>query len=620
MIFKFSELIKRLGPKWVLWRLVYSLKLCTGLLKRATPIKPWGDIPTPGIKGNFFSKSMAVDIAISAADAIRSGRFPFFFHHSFDMGFPPDWFSNPFEGESFDNLKTTHWSKISDFGQSDIKCIWELSRFAWVYPLLQAFQVSGDGAYCEAFWKLVENWAGLNPPNAGVHWKCGQEITVRMFALVTGYFGFQNAEPSTPKRKHLFSRILHESAQRIEANIGYALQQHNNHGVSEAAGLFTAGILFNNANWIQKGAQHLEDQINELVYNDGSFSQHSVNYHRVMLHACLWAIQLGRANGFEFSDSFMERIREAGKWLLTLYDPQTGRMPNLGANDGALVLPYSTCEYFDFRPTIQAVGSVIDGQKWLPSGEWNYLAECLGAKAKAQNLVSRDQEAESRIDNTQVRYFSDGGYAVFSRGTTKLIFRCPKQFRHRPAQCDLLHVDLWYNGVNLLRDAGTYSYNCEEPWQSYFKSTMAHNTIQFDEHDQMPKISRFLYGKWPTLNVQFDDRASYVTAGFTDWKGCLHQRNIKLEGKMLEVKDRISCFKEKAVLRWRLAPELRWALVDDTCIANSVSLDVKASSISSIRLTDGWESLYYWEKTRVPVLEIAVGPNCKEVVTHFHLN
>ncbi|WP_419662658.1 uncharacterized protein Dvar_31250 [Desulfosarcina variabilis str. Montpellier] len=94
----------------------------------------------------------------------------------------------------------------------------------------------------------------------------------------------------------------------------------------------------------------------------------------VMLHACLWAVQLGRANGVEFSAAFIERIRKAGEWLTSLYDTSTGHMPNLGSNDGALILPYSVCDYIDYRPTIQATGAVVDNQRWLPPGEWDDMA------------------------------------------------------------------------------------------------------------------------------------------------------------------------------------------------------------------------------------------------------
>ena len=88
-------------------------------------------------------------------------------------------------------------------------------------------------------------------------------------------------------------------------------------------------------------------------------------------------------------------------------------MPNLGANDGALILPVSQCGYADYRPTIQAVGAITDHCHWLPRGKWDDLALWLGAKTKEQQPVSSKQKAESGIEDTRFRHFSDGGYAVF---------------------------------------------------------------------------------------------------------------------------------------------------------------------------------------------------------------
>ena len=68
------------------------------------------------------------------------------------------------------------------------------------------------------------------------------------------------------------------------------------------------------------------------------------------------------------------------------------------------------------------------------------------------------------------------------------------QFRFRPSQSDALHVDLWVNGKNLLKDGGTFSYN--STMTDWFMSTAAHNTIEFDKRNQMPHISRFLFGDW----------------------------------------------------------------------------------------------------------------------------
>lgn len=635
MIPKAFNIIRLLGPSWAAKRTLYAIKRKIRWFEIQNPCGDWSR-RAPEIKGQFFAASkkyFASSVSIrNNAESVNYGLFRFFCHKTVQCQFPPDWFGNPFNGSNpnSETLQHCHWSKITDFGQGDIKCIWELSRFSWVFLLVRAYQEDPNEIYSDLFWQLIDDWADHNPPNTGVHWKCGQEIAVRMIALVVGYFSFRDTVAATHSRKNLLAKIIFESARRIEANIGYALNQQNNHGTSEAAGLFTAGVVFGRVNWIKKGSKLLEDQVQKLVYEDGSFSQHSANYHRVMLHACLWAIQLGRANGLDFSEEFIMKVRKAGNWLLALYDPQSGCMPNLGSNDGALILPYSSCDYKDFRPTIQAMGAVIDGKRWLPAGEWDDLALWLvpgfgggdNAKTKVQVEAMSSYAVSSTLhaNKLQLNVLHHGGYAVFNHKNTKLIFRCPVRFYHRPAQCDLLHVDLWKGGINVLRDAGTYSYNCKQPWQDYFKSVAAHNTVQFDDHDQMPKISRFLYGKWPRLNAKVSGKGPepYAEAVFTDWKGCRHKRRVEMAGDTIRVTDTISGYSKTAVLRWRLAPGFDWYLSGTICSGGPCHIHLRTDNgFRSLKITKGWESIYYRHKSPIPVLELIVIPPCNEIVTEI---
>lgn len=613
---KYLDIVKLLGPAWVAWRLLYALRQRLGVIKRNTPILEWEDIPAPEITWKFFAVEVKNEAVGTLAEEILQGRFTYFFHHHSPLKTKLNWFSNPFEDSSSTHpaLSQAHWTKIPDFGNGDIKCIWELSRFAWVYPLVHAYQTTANEEYCESFWSLLEDWAGHNPPNRGVHWKCGQEIAVRMFALTTAYFAFRSSATSFPSRHLLLRRILYASARRIEANIDYALSQKNNHGISEATGLFTAGVLLQNRAWLEKGRKLLESQAQELVYVDGSFSQHSSNYHRVMLHACLWAICIGRANGIEFSSNFKKKMRLAGNWLMALVDPVSGKMPNLGSNDGALVLPVSHCDYTDYRPTIQAVGAVLDNSGWLPQGPWDDLAEWLSPGFNVHTMDSIERTCPP------IESFPEGGYAVLRCGNAKLIFRCPQRFQHRPGQCDLLHVDIWHGGVNLLRDAGTYSYNCPSPWQEYFESTAAHNTIKFDNHEQMPRLSHFLYGRWPKLMVKADLSKRVIEAGFTDWKLCRHSRRVTVTPTGYEITDAIAgCF-NRAVMRWRLAPEMDWNLKGKTCTVDAIRIQVDAGDgLVAMRLAEGWESLYYQEKHQIPVFETEVDFSCRRIVTRIDL-
>jgi hypothetical protein len=189
------------------------------------------------------------------------------------------------------------------------------------------------------------------------------------------------------------------------------------------------------------------------------------------------------------------------------------------------------------------------------------------------------------------------------------LLRYPR-FRFRPSQGDALHVDLWVDGSNVLRDAGTFSYNADPQTLDSYNGTAGHNTVQFDRRDQMPRLGRFLFGEWPEADtVAFDAGRTTAEAAFTDWRGARHHRQIALEDGRLTVRDHLAGLFSSAVLRWRLAPgdwsvegqdfrKGRWCL--------SVRSEARAVRSEIVLRT---ESLRYLEQLEVPVLEIEVaGP------------
>jgi asparagine synthase (glutamine-hydrolysing) len=315
--------------------------------------------------------------AVRKADAILAGQLPWYSHHTFPVGFPPDWFYDPWCAER-QPVERKHWSRISEFAAGDIKAVWEQGRFGFVLPLVRAFAWTGDARYVEAFWQATEDWRDKNPPQVGVHWKCGQEVALRLIAWVFGFFVFRGHAATTARRESMLAEMVEVSGRRIEAHIDYALSQKNNHGTSEATGLFTAGLVLSNQRWIARGCTLLDQLANELIYSDGAFSQHSTNYQRLMLHTYLWAIRLGEAYGCPLLSTAIEQVRRAGRWLLSLLSHENGRVPNLGANDGAHLFDLTDLGYLDYRPTVQAVGLVTEGGRWLPPGPWDELAAWLG--------------------------------------------------------------------------------------------------------------------------------------------------------------------------------------------------------------------------------------------------
>jgi hypothetical protein len=212
-----------------------------------------------------------------------------------------------------------------------------------------------------------------------------------------------------------------------------------------------------------------------------------------------------------------------------------------------------------------------------------------------------------------------GGFVVMRLGKAMALLRYPR-FRFRPSQADALHLDLWVNGKARLRDAGTYSYNSDPQLLTYFGGVSGHNTVQFDQREQMPRLGRFLLGDWlctEKFEPMFTNQDSvWVGAGYCDGEGARHHRRVQLKDGQLFVHDQLQGFKFKAVLRWRLSPQ-EWLLdkpvgMGDqsfrcTCNHDGHVLTVSSNvQIERCEVVQGWESLHYLEKTPVPVLELEI--------------
>jgi hypothetical protein len=61
------------------------------------------------------------------------------------------------------------------------------------------------------------------------------------------------------------------------------------------------------------------------------------------------------------------------------------------------------------------------------------------------------------------------------------------------AHADAMSVEVRYGGVDVLADPGTYCYHGEPAWRSYFRSTIAHNTIELGGRSQSADGGPFLW-------------------------------------------------------------------------------------------------------------------------------
>lgn len=515
---------------------------------------------------------------------------------------PPDWHENPFTSMRIPGADRPWW-KIADFNAAagDIKAVWEASRFDWVLAFAQRAK-SGRRDSLERLNDWLSDWCRANPAYLGPNWKCGQEASIRVIHLAAAAMIL--GQEKSPEKDLV--GLVEAHLARIYPTISYAVAQDNNHGTSEAAALFIGGSwcaqqgIRNGGKWASAGRKWLENRVRRLIELDGSFSQYSVNYHRLLLDTLCMAELWRRRHGLEkFSGIFYERAQAAFGWLHALVEPESGDAPNLGSNDGARLLSLTDADYRDYRPSVELAAALFAEKRAYKGGGPHTLhLEWLGVK------TGKDFAGEPGSGQ-----FDCGGYSVLRCGPWLALFRYPR-YRFRPGHCDALHLDLWHGASNLMRDSGSFSYNADEKWQNYFPGTRAHNTVEFDGRDQMPKVSRFLRGKWLQAEdveaLSCHDDSVTVAAAYRDWKGASHHRKVILDPEGLRVEDRVAGFADRAVLRWRLEAG-EWQIKDLSAVRGNFRLRVASDAdIIRFEIVEGWESRYYMHKNPLPVLEAEI--------------
>ena len=623
----------------------------SGLLKRRFPLQRWtelslssfvqSDMKIDKLRGSlaqasFFPVTPAprdkkllarimgadTETVVEAADNIVAGKFRFFSDTTVELGRPVPWHHNPFTHAQWP--RDVHWCDLDYFvpQRGDVKLVWEISRFGWAYDLVRAYVLTDDEKYVRGFWELTESWLEENQPNRGVNWASGQECGLRVMAWCFAMFAFLDARATTDRRIEKLLVALARHGERIEGFIAHAVRQKTNHAITEATALYTLGTVLgfykNSTRWRTLGKRVLEREGLRQIYEDGSYVQQSMNYHRLMLHGYLWSLRLAQLNQDEFSDGLCRRLVKATKFLYEMQDSQSHRLPNYGGNDGAMILPLNTCDHLDYRPIVQSCWFLLQQNRLYETGPWDEdLFWLFGSDSR--NAEKTDRQQVSTL-------FPMGGYASIRAADSWAMVRCHK-YRDRVGHVDMMHLDLWAEGVNLLRDCGTYKYFApdETELEKYFKSIWAHNTVIVDNSSPLRLISRFMWVPWPRAGaVQFD-----VGDGHVQWKGrslaydrppwhVTHTRKVtaKIPQNQWQITDELhGRGKRELELRWHLPEQARLTDSDNHSVQLHLSskwrLKVKTQTEMKARLLTacnegGWESLYYNRKKPIVTLAVAV--------------
>jgi hypothetical protein len=620
-IFLLLKALYQLNPRQLGLYALYQISLRTGYLRWKTRLQrsPVLDFHSPF----DFSDPAALKLIlgddglaklVAAAEEIVSGQIRLFGGSPVPLALSPPG-------------KLVHWTAyergVQHWGVEDVKFTWEPARFGWVFFLGRAFWITKDERYPKAFWQYVEIFWQTNPVNFGPNWTSAQEVALRLMALVFAAQVFADSDHTTPRRISRLTQSIAEHACRIPASLIYARAQNNNHLLSEAVGLITASLTLPDhpdaQRWGKLGWRWYTWGIDHQINSDGAYMQSSANYHRLMLQLALW---MHAATDMSIPVASHARLAAATRWLLALCDPHTGRVPNLGPNDGAYIFPLTVLPFHDYRPVLSAASIAFLGVSAFEPGPWDEIGFWFSGQ--------RSLTAHETIDSFK------GPVVLRNKASDSWAYLRAAKLTSRPGHADQLHFDLWWHGHNLAVDAGTYRYSAAPPWDNALTNSAVHNTVTVAGLEQMTRAGRFLYLDWAQARIS-EQNKNLVVAEHNGYRriGLTHRRMVNahpdgtwiVEDMLISNANRPSSRTTR--LHW-LLPDWEWQIGDTGLVlkvlspagwvvlqvsvsAQSPNRNLKSSivragellyGIGAVSPVRGWVSPTYGEKT--PALSFAI--------------
>lgn len=593
-----TSIIREYGVGWAFNRTLYAAKLKLLHIVPRTERFFEERVPYPmridvfqidtGSLSKFLRSLPGSDqsMLVSTADKACNGVIQGFSSIPLDYGNPIDWQLNPLTGKRCDEKRK--WFDIPDFDKDrgDIKTIWEASRFSHFITLARAYLLTGTKNYYESFSKQLDSWLLFNPYGFGANFKCGQECALRMVNALFALAVFKGCGIAAEKDERNVKELLDRCYRKIRSNFFYAYRCiKNNHTISELMGMIIGAWCCGDEKNLSKAYRLLDEVIDEQFFEDGGYCQFSFNYQRMALQdlECILAIE--RTIEKSLSARSKEKIRTAALLMYQCQD-KSGDMPNYGSNDGALIFPMSSCGYRDFRPTINAVYALITGKQLYEAGKHQ---EELIWFANKKALESCTREHIDRVDSS----FYEAGLFSF-RQESSWAMLVLNDYKSRPAHMDQLHFDLWVDGINVLCDAGTYSYAASDGYE--LVKNKSHNTVLYDDRDQMNKQGAFFIYGW-TRRKESHHESNRFRGEMLSQNGYAHRRTVEVTESGYRIIDEVA------------GDDLFKVIFHTPCEVETVNGELflnfqgkrlcKVSSESSCSIRDSFRSLFYLRKEKI---------------------
>jgi hypothetical protein len=491
----------------------------------------------------------------------------------------PDWFRDPVTGRrSSPDRYAFRINHRSEKQVGNVKQIWEISRLQHLTLLATAWFVSHEQAYADRVAGQLRSWWRENPFLSGVHWTSGIEVGIRLVSLVW----IRRLLDEWPEVAGLFE---HDELavrqirwhQRYLSTFRSRGSSANNHVIAEAAGQLVASCAFpwfpESEGWRRRSARLLERELIRNTFPSGIGRELATDYQCLVAELGLLAGVEAAAAGRPLDTACWQRLCAMVDSGAALLDARM-RPPRQGDGDEgrALLLDPPVPNRW---PSLLALGAALFGRlDWWPPATPDAASSIISALPGAvRNVAGRPGQRPWRFADagtTLLRTAEDQAPEIWCR-----LDGGPHGYLSiaAHAHADALSVEVRYGGMDVLADPGTYCYHGEPAWRSYFRSTLAHNTVELDKQNQSSDGGPFLWLRHATAR-EIDVRDAGNTAVWTaehDGYSALdpparHRRTVRLDraSRSVDILDEISGGSHDLRIAFHLGPDVQ-AEIDGTC-------------------------------------------------------
>jgi Heparinase II/III-like protein/Heparinase II/III N-terminus len=491
----------------------------------------------------------------------------------------PDWFRDPLTGRrSAPGRYAFRIDHRSEAQVGNVKQVWEVSRLQHLTLLATAWFLTHEEKYANRVADHLRSWWQENPFLSGVHWASGIELGVRMISLAwirrllddwPGVGGLFEGNDVALQQINWHQQYLSSFRSRGSSA--------NNHVIAEAAGQLVASCAFPwfpaSERWRSRAAQVLERELIRNTFPSGIGRELASDYLCFVAELGFLAAVEAEAAGHPLAPSTWERLCAMADSAAALVDERL-RPPRQGDSDEgrALLLDAPAGNSW---PSLLALAQTLVGRlDWWPQPPLDARSLLAGS------LIPAKRHTEGRPAQRPSRFADAGLTLLRTTGQDEIWCRCdggPHGYLSiaAHAHADALSVEVRCAGLDILADPGTYCYHGERAWRSYFRSTIAHNTVELDGQNQSSEGGPFMWVRHAQareIEVIDDGDFARWTAEHDGYSSldppASHRRSVLLDraSRSIDIIDEIKGGTHNLRLAFHLGPEVE-AMLDGSCAA-----------------------------------------------------